>query len=145
MIVADTGPLLAAADSGDEAHRLGAALIVRAGRDLVVPDAVAAEADSLIRRRVGSPVARAFLASLAAGKPRRVSLPASLLARAVAIDRQYPHLDLGIVDASVMALAEAEACPILTFDFTDFRATRAATGPWRLLVSEASYLDAIRR
>jgi hypothetical protein len=30
---------------------------------------------------------------------------------------------------------------VLTFDFAHFRATRAATGEWRLVVSEAQFAE----
>ena len=51
-------------------------------------------------------------------------LTARLFARAAVIDRRYAALDLGLVDAAVMAIAESEDVPILTFDFRDFRAAR---------------------
>lgn len=141
MIVADTGPLVAAADRSDEAHRLASALVMGAGSRLLVPDAVAAEADLLIRRRAGHAAAREFLKALAGGVPRRVSLAETLFARSVEIDRRYADLGLGLADASVMALAEAEGAAILTFDFEHFRAApRPDGGPWRLVVDEAHYL-----
>ena len=146
MIVADTGPLVAAADRHDRAHRLASTLVLGAGRELLVPDAVAAETDWLIRRRVGHPAARAFLEALTDGLPRRVTLQEAVFARAAAIDRHHADLGLGLVDASVMALAEAERAPILTFDFEHFRAAPAPGGdPWELLVDEARYLRAVRR
>jgi hypothetical protein len=45
-------------------------------------------------------------------------------------------LNLGLVDACVMAFAERHELPILTFDFTDFRATESAADPWRLAIDE---------
>ena len=38
-----------------------------------------------------------------------------------------------------MAIAERHDLPILTFDFTDFRATESASGPWRLALEEHTY------
>lgn len=145
MIVADTGPLLAAADRRDPAHLLASTLVLAAGRELLVPDPVAVETDWLVRRRIGDAAARAFLQALTDGVPRRVTLSQAVFARAAAIDRQYADLGLGLVDASVMALAEAERIPILTFDFEHFRAAPQPGGePWELLVDEARYLRAIR-
>lgn len=146
MIVADTGPLVAAADRSDEAHRLAAALVIGAGTRLLVTDAVAVEADALIRRRAGHAAAREFLKALAAGVPRRIGLAETLFARSVEIDRRYADLGLGLADASVMALAEAQGAAILTFDFEHFRAAPRSDGqPWELVVDEADYLRDVRR
>jgi hypothetical protein len=48
----------------------------------------------------------------------------------------------GLVDGAVMALAERQELPILTFDFTHFRSTRPEKGFWRLVVDETRYADA---
>lgn len=102
-VIADTGPLVAAANRRDRAHELAAAIVIAAGRNLVIPTPVLAE-----------------------------------------IDDQYGDLDLGLTDASVMAVAEREQAPVLTFDFEDFRAAPSDSGPWTLVVDEARYLDSIR-
>lgn len=141
-VVADTGPLVSAADNDDRAHDLAASLVLGAGTDLVLPDAVAVEVDWLLRSRLGSGPARAFLAALVSGKPRRATLTAVQFARAVEIDGSYADLGLGLADASVMALAESERAPILTFDFTHFRATTDRDGrPWLFVIEE----DALAR
>jgi len=141
-VVADTGPLVAAANRRDRAHGLAAALVTRLGRDLLVPVPVMVETDQLLRARVGAESARMFLAGLAAGEHPVVFLSAGPLRRAVEIDARYADLDLGLTDASVMAYAELHDLPILTFDFEDFRATTPARGYWRLVVDEARYRDA---
>lgn len=71
-------------------------------------------------------------------------LSPGLARRASELDNQYADLNLGFVDACVMAIAERHELPILTFDFTDFRATESATGPWRLAIDEQAYLAATR-
>lgn len=104
------------------------------------------EVDWLLRSRVGDAPARAFLAAVAAGSPTRVALTTGLFARAVEIDRRYADLRLGLTDAAVMSLAEERSCPILTFDFADFRAAPRLDGaPWRLVVDEAQYRREIAR
>lgn len=145
-IVADTGPFLAAINARDEAHRLAASLVTAAGRELLVPDPVVTEVDQLVRQRVGGEAARRFLADLAAGVHERVPFGPTLFARAIDFDRRYADLGLGLVDASVMAVAAATNSAILTFDFTDFRAappTHASS--WRLVLSEADYHREIGR
>jgi len=143
-VVADTGPLVAAANRGDRAHGLAAALVTRLGRDLVVPVPVMVETDQLLRARVGAGSARLFLRGLADGEHEVASPSAGLLRRAVEIDARYADLDLGLADAFVMAYAERFDVPILTFDFEDFRATAPARGHWRLVVDEPRYRESTR-
>lgn len=146
MLIADTGPLVAAANRRDEAHRLAAALISSAGREVGIPDPVAVETDWALRAQVGPEAARAFWRALTDGEYRRIVLTDPLLARALEIDVRYAALDLGIVDASVMAVAEAQRAAILTFDFTHFRAAPPARDrAWRLVIDEATYSREVRR
>lgn len=70
-------------------------------------------------------------------------LTPGLLRRAVELDHMYADLDLGFVDTCVMAIAERHELPIFTFDFADFRATESASGPWRLLLEEQAYRNAV--
>jgi hypothetical protein len=112
------------------------------GRDLLVLETVMVEVDHVLRARVGSKVARAFLEDVASGEHTPVPLSGGLLRRAVEIDGQFADLELGLADGSVMALAERDRLPILTFDFEHFRATRPAHGFWRLVVDEARYRQA---
>jgi predicted nucleic acid-binding protein len=141
-VVADTAPLLAATNRRDEAHELAATVVAALGRELVVLDTVMAELDYLLRTRVSLNAARKFLSSLVAGELNTAFLSPGLLRRATEIDSRHAALDLGLVDASVMAYAERHDLPVLTFDFEDFRAAPPASGHWRLVVDEARYSDA---
>jgi predicted nucleic acid-binding protein len=144
-VVVDTGPLLAAVNRKDEAHALAAALIDISGRDLIIPDPVVVEFDHLARKHVGDQQARLFLAALAAGAYSRGALTPSLFTAAVEIDRRYASVRLGLADASVMAIAAATGHPILTFDFTDFRAAPPRSGgSWLLVIDEARYALGVR-
>lgn len=140
-VIADTGPLVAAANRRDRAHELAAAIVIAAGRDLVIPSVVLVETDYLLRSRVGVESARLFLGAVASAQHSVAYLTIELLRRATDIDAQYADLDLGLADASVMAIAERENAPVLTFDFEDFRAAPSESGPWALVVDEARYLD----
>jgi uncharacterized protein len=141
-VIADTGPLVAAANRRDQAHALAAALVTQLGRDLLVPDPVLLEVDQLLRARVNAHAARLFLHSVAIGEHTVAFLSPGVLRRAVDIDAQFADLDLGLADAAVMACAERADLPILTFDFSHFRAAPPPTGHWRLVVDEARYADA---
>ncbi len=144
-VVSDTGPLVAAANRRDRAHSLAAALVSGLGRELLIPEPVLVEVDQLLRARVNLGSARLFLAAVSGGEHTVAFLSPGLLRRAVEIDRGFADLDLGLADASVMAVAERLELPILTFDFEDFRATRPARGFWRLVVDEARYAEATSR
>jgi len=115
--------------------------VTELGRDLVVPDLVLVEVDQLLRTRVSSHAARLFLAAIARGEHSALFLSPALLRRAAEIDARFSDLDLGVVDAAVMAVAEQRDLPILTFDFKHFRATRPRDGYWRLVVDEDRYRD----
>lgn len=144
-VVADTGPLVAAANARDEAHGLAAALVIELGRDLIVPDPVIVEVDHLLRSRVSNRSARLFLSALVDGDHQVGFLTSALLRRATEIDVRFADLDLGLADAAVMAYAERHRLPILTFDFQHFRATRPARGYWRLIVDEGRYQEVTGR
>lgn len=137
----DTGPLVAAANRRDRAHELAAAIVIAAGRDLVIPSMVLAETDYLLRSRVGLESAWLFLRAVASGQHSVAYMTAELVRRAIGIDLRYADLDLGLTDASVMAVAEREQAPVFTFDFEDFRAAPSDKGPWALVVDESRYID----
>jgi uncharacterized protein len=105
---------------------------------------VIVEVDQLARSRVGAHAARLFLAALEAGEHEISYLSPGIFRRAIEIDRRYGDLDLGLADASVMAVAERHKLPILTFDFEHFRATKPPRGYWRLVVDEARYRESLR-
>lgn len=109
------------------------------GRDLRVPEPVIVEVDQLLRSRVGGHAARLFLEAVAAGEHSVVYPSPAQLRRAAEIDASFADLGLGYTDATVMAIAEREQLPVLTFDFEHFRATRPARGFWRLIVDEHRY------
>jgi predicted nucleic acid-binding protein len=139
--VLDTGPLVAAAYRRDRAHRLAAALIAELGSDALIPEPVLVEADWLLRARAGVNAGRALLRSAADGEVSIRHLTPGLLREAVDIDARFADLDLGLVDASVMAVAARERLPILTFDFEDFRAAPRPDGtPWMLLLDQDAFV-----
>ncbi len=144
-VVVDSGPLLAVALRRDQAHELAASLIDYGGRDLLIPDPVVTECDDFLRRRDAHEGARRLLDALVAGVWIRVPLQPTLFAQAVAIDAHYRDLGLGLVDASVMAVAASTGSAILTFDFGHFRAAPPLSGgAWDLVIDESDYIKAVR-
>jgi uncharacterized protein len=138
-VLIDTGPLVSAVDKRDPAMSMAVAALGRLGRSAIVPLPVVVEVDHLVRKRVGDDAARRFLKNIAGGSHEVAYVTAALMRRAAELDRKYADLNLGLVDGCVMAIAERHGLPIFTFDFTDFRATESADGPWRLAIDERLY------
>jgi uncharacterized protein len=135
-IVVDAGPLISAIDKDDPAHRMASTAMSHLRRAAIVPSPVMVEVDHLARRRAGDAAARRFIETLVGGAHEIAFMTQGLMRRAAELDSRYADLNLGLVDGCVMAIAERHDLPILTFDFTDFRATESASGPWRLAIDE---------
>jgi len=105
-LILDTGPLLAALDAADPDHEACARLLTEADEDLLVPGLVLAELDYWCQERLGGDAWLVFLDDVLRGA-YRVEAPALAdLERCAALQRAYADLRLGVVDASVVALAE---------------------------------------
>jgi predicted nucleic acid-binding protein len=106
-VVVDTGVVLAAADADDAWHERAAEVLqARSADQLLLPAPVATEAAWLIGSRLGPATEAAFVASIAAGEFSVVDLTAIDWARCAELIARYADLDLGLVDASVVAVAE---------------------------------------
>jgi predicted nucleic acid-binding protein len=105
-LILDTGPLLAALDTSDPDHERCAALLSDSTEDLVVPSLVLAELDYWCHRRLGVDTWIMFLEDLLAGAYRVEHANSADLSRCRELQKQYHDQNLGVVDASVLALAE---------------------------------------
>jgi predicted nucleic acid-binding protein len=128
VIVVDTGPLVAAALSGDTNHRrcveLFASLHLNS-EQLVVPAFVVTEVCFLLEREGGPKLEAGFVRSLAAGDFVVAQTDSAGLERVAELITQYADLPLGLVDASVVALAEQLGVQeIATLDRRHFTAVR---------------------
>lgn len=129
-VVADTGAILALLDGDAEEHDSLRDLYRRSASEWVIPWATLPEIDHLARVRLGSDTARAFREDVAAGRFHIEWNHKADLARAVELERTHAALDLGFVDAIVLAIAERlEARAIATLDLRDFGAVRLRTSP----------------
>jgi predicted nucleic acid-binding protein len=139
-LIVDAAPLVALGDSRDRLHGAVGDTLRAEGGDLVVPAAVSAEVDYLIRRRGSAAAARAFLRDVAAGRFRVEGLTADEHGTAARLDEQYAELDLGLADLSVVILAHRfRTRRLLTFDERDFRAvTPLAGGSFTLLPRDSA-------
>lgn len=125
MIVVDTGPLYAAADTTDSHHAACAALFTDPSDRLVVPVTVVVEASFLIERHLGPAAEARFLGSLTPASLVVEQLTAADLARMAELVATYSDLPLGAVDASVAAIAERlGATMLLSLDRRHFSVVR---------------------
>lgn len=108
MLVVDAGPLYAAAATRDRNHRRSIELLSSAPRPLVVPALVVTEVAYLLGDRIGAHAEVAFARSLESGELLVEPVLDSDWRRIVELTEQYADLPLGIVDASVVVLAERQ-------------------------------------
>lgn len=124
-LILDTGPVLAALDVADPDHLACASLLTASVEDLVVPVLVLAELDYWCARRLPAEAWLIFLDDVLAGVYRIEAPSTTDLRRCRELQARYRDLGLGIVDASVIALAERLAEPkVATLDHRHFGAVR---------------------
>jgi predicted nucleic acid-binding protein len=133
MIVADTGAILALVDADDRHHAAMRSLYLEDPDAWVLPWAILPEVDYLLATHIGPRAEAAWLADLADGAFTIDWGRQADLAAAQAIDERYRALRLGLVDATVIAVAERlRTDAIATLDVKHFGAVRIAGNP-RLL------------
>lgn len=124
MIVVDTGPLVAAVDADSNDHLACAILLDEHAEELVVPASVIVETCWMLDRLLG-PTAEAELASIADGELRVESLDVADYRRSAELVETYADLGLGMVDATVIAVAvRLGSHQVATLDKRDFRVVR---------------------
>ena len=106
-ILLDTGIVYAFYDRSDAWHVKARALVESEQRGLILPAPVIPEVDWLLGRRLGERSRLTFYEGITGGYYLVVDLPKAAYARVVELNRQFMDLDLGFVDAAVVALAEA--------------------------------------
>jgi hypothetical protein len=125
VILVDTGPLYALADEDDQYHEVIAEFVAATGETLIVPSPVVPEVCYLLLEHLGAEAEMQFLRSLANQELFLEHFTIKDLARAVEILEQYRDAEFGMVDATVMAMAERlKIQPVLTIDHRDFRLFR---------------------
>jgi predicted nucleic acid-binding protein len=129
VIIADTSGLLSLLDRGEPEHsRVLRVLQARPG-PLLVTDFVLAETDYLILKRLGAKAERDFVDQLNEGVLVREAVTGADLRRAAEILGRYPEHDLGLTDATVMAVAERlKKAAVLTLDRRHFSVFRTRGG-----------------
>ncbi len=132
----DTGVLYAAMDTSD-AHHTRAAALIEASGSVLVPAPILVELDWLGSSR-GVPATRAVLTGISEGSVQVVDLVIADYYRALELCATYADLPLGLVDASVIAVAERlNHDTIATTDRRHFTVVRPAHVEAFTLVPEA--------
>lgn len=125
-LICDTGALFDYLDRAAPDHRAFRRAI-DAARARYVPGLVLAEVDYFLRDE--RTVMRALTRDLSAGAFTFAPVQLDSIERAMEIDRRFTELELGLVDASIVALAEElEVVRLATRDVADFSAVRLRDG-----------------
>lgn len=124
-LVLDTGPILALLDAGDPDHERSVAMVDEVNEDLVVPVCVLVEIDYWVHKLLDSATWEILVEDVTSGAYRLEPLTTGDLQRAAELERRYETLDIGLVDASVIALCERLGeTKVATLDHRDFSVVR---------------------
>ncbi|MFN0090313.1 MAG: type II toxin-antitoxin system VapC family toxin [Acidimicrobiales bacterium] len=124
-VLIDTGVLLGALDADDSYHEVAASVLRRQSDELLVVSTVVAETAWQVERALGPHAEAAFLDSILAGELSLVELEHVDYARSTELIRRYADLGLGLVDASIIAVAERlDITTVATFNHRDFAVVR---------------------
>jgi uncharacterized protein len=137
-LIADSGAIYATYDARDRHHAAVAKAIRRESGSILIPTAILAEIDCLLRIRLGARAVARFLEGLFTGAFGLESFTSQDLARCQVLLETYADLDIGLADAAVIATAERLGVRrILTVDERHFRAVLSSAGePFTLLPSD---------
>src|SRR5690606_25214136 len=130
MIVADTSAILALIDADDRHHEVLRQVFEADPAAWVLPWAILPEIDYLLVKYLGRQVAIDFMEDVAEARWIVEWEGSGDIERALALNRKYTALDLGLVDSVVMATAERlRASAIATLDVRDFGAVEIKGAP----------------
>jgi hypothetical protein len=122
-VIADTSGIIAFLDRDDRYHT--AAVEIIKTKKIVIPVTVLPEVDYLATKYLGERVARTFLADLTEGYFTFLPVDLDDSARSSQIMARYRDFPLGLVDASLVILAERyQIKRILTLDRRHFNSIK---------------------
>lgn len=125
MLIIDAGPLIAASSRRDRDHERCATLLSESPALLVVPALVVTEVAYHLGTRLGPRAERAFAASIRAGELDVEPVEQVDWVRIEDLMAEYEDLELGLVDASVVAACERlQATRLATLDRRHFSVVR---------------------
>ena len=106
-VLLDTGILYAYYDRSDAWHARSRDVITEHSQGLVVPAPVIPEVDHLLGQRIGAKARQTFYQGLIEGDYTVADLPRDRYERVADLNRRFADLDIGFVDAAVVAIAES--------------------------------------
>lgn len=116
---------MSSADSSEPRHQASAKLLRDHAGDLAVPAPVVPEAAWFIESRLGTAAESRFLRLITTGELDVVDLTIADYERCVALIDTYADMHLGLVDASVVTVAENLGVTVIaTHNDRDFRVVR---------------------
>jgi predicted nucleic acid-binding protein len=130
VIIVDSGVLIAAADVDDQYHQSCVQLFEERRDEFVVPATVVVEVCWMLSRHVSEELELDLLASIAEGELRVEALERTDYARTKELVTTYADFPLGMVDGSVVAIAERlRVNEVATLDHRHFTVVRPAHVP----------------
>lgn len=124
-LLCDTGVLLSAADADEPRHQACADLLREHRGNLLVPAPVVPETAWLLESRLGPTAEARFLQLITGGALQVIDLALADYARCIDLVEQYADLGLGLVDASIITIAENRRLTNLaTLNARDFSVVR---------------------
>ena len=104
-VILDTGIVYAYYDRSDDWHTRARSILSGRTGTLILPSAVIPEVDHLLGTRLGADSRTVFYRGIVEGHYYVADLPRAGYSRVLAINQQFGDLDLGFVDAAIVALA----------------------------------------
>jgi predicted nucleic acid-binding protein len=124
-LICDTGPLYAAMDRADDDHKICAELLSECSEQLLVPAPVLVELEWLASSRLGPAPFVSFLADVNDGVVTIVDPVRADYVRVRELLARYADLNLGLVDATVVAIVERlRESKLATLDHRHFSTVR---------------------
>lgn len=118
-VLADTSGIIALLDRDDRHHN--AALEIVQTETILAPTTILPEVDYLTNKYLGERVAKAFLEDIVQGAFSYLPVDINDIEQALKVMERYQDVPLGLVDASLVALAERYRIQrILTLDRRHF-------------------------
>jgi predicted nucleic acid-binding protein len=134
-LIADSGGLYALYDRRDKNHAAVRVAVEKESGPIVLPAAILAELDYLLRTKLGATAEARLLEGIVNGSLSVEPFTVADAARCRELLAKYEDLDLGLADASVVATAERlGVLRILSVDERDFRPIRTTGGKALTLV-----------
>ncbi len=137
-LIADTGAIYSLYDAEDAYHDAVSEVVDGDPGPILVPMALLAEIDYLLREHLGVRAELDFLDSLKSGALGLEPLTPEDLKRCRELVSRYRDMELGLADAAVVATAERRGIyRLLTLDQRHFRVVRSKSGkPFTILPAD---------